>query len=456
MHGPSPHFAEQVASFLWPYYLMLAAMNGIAAFYMWRKAEPVTYYERRFSGFTFSITNALVWTIVAILYVLLAALAANSNLNSMPQMPEAFRDFVNAISKATIYTLGTTAVLVVLYLFRDFFVRPTVAWTIWNLMLLFLGLSMPDPDFYAIVAKPDNVPIVALVFLLAFFTWLATYRAVQNDKRMEEGLPPLEKLDNEKVLVWPDLVYTEMICMIALTALLVFWAIWLQAPLEEPASSVKTPNPSKAPWYFLGLQEMLVYYDPWMAGVVLPSLIIVGLMAIPYIDFNKTGNGYYTIKQRRFAYITFQLGFLELWVTLIVLGTLLRGPNWNFFGPYEAWDAHKVEALNNVNLSEYFWQWWLQTTLPKAPQGAGFAQQLGYIITREWLGIVLVLGYFIVLPPVLAATVFRGFYARMGFIRYMVMANLLLFMLSLPIKMVLRWTVNLKYLIAIPEYFLNF
>ena len=179
------------------------------------------------------------------------------------------------------------------------------------------------------------------------------------------------------MLVWPDLVYTEMICMIALSALLIFWAIWLQAPLEEPASSVKTPNPSKAPWYFLGLQEMLVYYDPWMAGVVLPSLIIVGLMAIPYIDFNKEGNGYYTIKERKFAYIMFQLGFLELWVTLIVLGTLLRGPNWNFFGPYETWDAHKVEALNNINLSEYFWQMWLGRACRKAPPNADLWTQLG-------------------------------------------------------------------------------
>ena len=103
------------------------------------------------------------------------------------------------------------------------------------------------------------------------------YKAVHNDDRAcEQGLPPLEKLDDEKVLVWPDLVYTELICMVALTAVLIVWAIVLQAPLEEPASSVKTPNPSKAPWYFLGLQEMLVYFDPWMAGVVLPSLIIVG------------------------------------------------------------------------------------------------------------------------------------------------------------------------------------
>jgi hypothetical protein len=339
------------------------------------------------------------------------------------------------------------------------------------LMLLFLALSMPDPDFFAIVAKPDNVPIVALVFLLAFFTWLATYRAVENDRRIALGEPPLEKLDDEKVLVWPDLVYTEMICMIALSAVLIFWAIWLQAPLEEPASAVKTPNPSKAPWYFLGLQEMLVYYDPWMAGVVLPSMIIVGLMAIPYIDFNKLGNGYYTIKQRRFAYIIFQLGFLELWVTLIVLGTLLRGPNWNFFGPYEHWDAHKVEALNNINLSEYFWQMWLGMSLPAVPQLSFITQTfptwisswlqpvlqfISILFTRELPGTLLVLGYFIALPPIMAVTFLRPFYLRMGFVRYMVLANLMLFMAALPIKMVLRWSFNLKYLIAVPEYFFNF
>ena len=292
--------------------------------------------------------------------------------------------------------------------------------------------------------------------MLAFFNWIATAQAVANDRRKEEGLPPAEKENDEKVLVWPDLVYTELVCMIALTAVLILWAVLLQAPLEEPASSVKTPNPSKAPWYFLGLQEMLVYYDPWMAGVVLPTFIIVGLMAIPYIDFNKSGNGYYTIKDRKFAYITFQLGFLELWVTLIVLGTLLRGPNWNFFGPYEFWDAHKVEALNNVNLSEYFWQWLLGMSLPRAPVGSGQGVAFGYILAREWLGILLVLGYFIALPPIMAVTVLRKFYQRMGFVRYMTLAMLILFMASLPAKMVLRWMFNLKYIVAIPEYFLNF
>ena len=472
MHGISPQqFAETVSSFLVPYYLALATMNGIFAYYMWQRAEPVAYFRARMSGFTFSLTAALLWTLVAFVYVILASFAAGAHMQSMPRMPVAFQEFVNSNTGPVIYTLGTTAVLVVLYFLRSWFVKPVVAWSIWNLMLLFLGLSMPDPDFFSIIGKPDNVPIVALVFLLAFFTWLATYRAVENDRRTENGEPPLEKLDDEKILVWPDLVYTEMICMIAISALLIFWAIWLQAPLEEPASSVKTPNPSKAPWYFLGLQEMLVYYDPWMAGVVLPSMIVVGLMAIPYIDFNKRGNGYYTIKERKFAYITFQLGFLELWVTLIVLGTLLRGPNWNFFGPYEFWDSHKVEALNNVNLSEYFWQWWLGQSLPAVPQLAFITENfptwisswlqpvlqfVAILFTREVVGTLLVLGYFIALPPILAVTVMRSYYQRMGFIRFMILANLLLFMASLPIKMVLRWSFNLKYLIAIPEYFFNF
>src|SRR3990170_2867525 len=454
MHGISPQqFAESAAAFLVPFYLALAVMNGVVAYYLWQKTEQVTYFSVHVGNLRPSFTNALLWALVGCVYVILAAFCAGANLEFMPRMPEVFKELVNRSTGPVVYSVGTTMMLVVVYVFRGWFVKPVVAWTIWNLMLLFLALSMPDPNFYAIVAKPDNVPIVALVFLVAFFTWLATYKAVENDRRKEAGLPPAEKEDDEKVLVWPDLVYIELICMIALSAVLIFWAIWLQAPLEEPASSVKTPNPSKAPWYFLGLQEMLVYYDPWMAGLVLPSLIIVGLMAIPYIDFNKTGSGYYTIKQRRFAYIVFQLGFLELWVTLIVLGTLLRGPNWNFFGPYEFWDAHKVEALNNVNLSEYWWQWFLGTTLPKASAGSSFFTQLGYILQREFLGIILVLGYFAVLPAVMAVTVFRSFYKHMGFIRYMLMTNLLLFMMALPIKMVLRWVYDLKYIIAIPEYF---
>src|SRR5947207_1706194 len=177
---------------------------------------------------------------------------------------------------------------------RRCFVQPQVAWAMLTFTLFAAGWSFTDPNFRSIVAKEDNVPISMLIYSVGFFTWLALYRAVQNDARLKNGEPVLEKLDDEKVLVWPDLVYTELIAMIIATVVLVVWAVLLKAPLEQPATSAKAPNPSKAPWYFLGLQEMLVYFDPWMAGVVLPSLIIVGLMALPYIDFNREGNDYFT------------------------------------------------------------------------------------------------------------------------------------------------------------------
>src|SRR5437667_3222696 len=232
--------------------------------------------------------------------------------------------------------------------------------------------------------------------------------------------------------------------MIVCTFLLIVWAVVLKAPLEQPATSAKAPNPSKAPWYFLGLQEMLVYYDPWMAGIVLPLLIIQGLITIPYIDFNQKGNGYFTFAQRKFAITTFLLGFVVLWVTLIVLGTFLRGPNWNFFGPFEAWDPHKTVPLNNVMLSDYFWL----LGLGRAMEGRGW-------LVRELPGIILVLAYLLLLPPLLAKTILRPFFVRMGFVRFFLLVTLIQFMAALPIKMVLRWTINLKYIVFIPEYFFN-
>ena len=120
--------------------------------------------------------------------------------------------------------------------------------------------------------------------------------------------------------MWPDLVYTELISLILCSVVLIVWSIVLKAPLEQPANPANTPNPSKAPWYFLGLQEMLVYFDPWLAGVVLPGLIIVGLICIPYIDKNPKGNGYYTFNERKPEIAIFLFGFAVLWSSLIVLG----------------------------------------------------------------------------------------------------------------------------------------
>src|SRR3990170_2239839 len=117
--------------------------------------------------------------------------------------------------------------------------------------------------------------------------------------------------------------------------LITVWSIVIDAPLEEPANPNLTPNPSKAPWYFLGLQDILVYFDPWFAGVVAPVLIIVGLMLIPYLDVNPKGNGYYTYTERKMAIWVYCFGFVVLWIALIIMGVFLRGPGWNLFMPWQ-------------------------------------------------------------------------------------------------------------------------
>ena len=203
---------------------------------------------------------------------------------------------------------------------------------------------------FELVTKPDNIPIVGLLVLVIFYSILAWTKARKNDL----GEIPEEARLDDKVQVWPYLVRVEFIAMLVVLLILVVWSVFINAPLEEPANPALTPNPSKAPLYFLGLQELLVYFDPWIAGVVLPSIIIVGLMIIPYADINEKGNGYYTFIERKFAILTFCFGFLILWVSLIMLGTFMRGPGWNFFLPWQDWDTHKVVVLNNLDLSEYF------------------------------------------------------------------------------------------------------
>lgn len=453
--NPHPNLTPSVIFGLGWLYLVLFVMNLAWTIRSYRK-DGYTHLPELFGGG--HVPVAMWWGLyTAFLSMIAAAHLTGSSTPSLFQigMPEFLKPIIDwFVANPVRYFAITVGGYVAVVKFRHVLALPTPGWLLLNASLLFLTLSMTDYDFRQIVGKPDNVPIVAMLFIVGYFTWLYFNRANENDRRIAEGRPVREAENNEKVLTWPDLVYSELICMIALTAFLFIWGVCLQAPLEEPASAVKTPNPSKAPWYFLGLQEMLVYYDPWLAGVVFPSVILGGLMALPYIDFNKKGNGYYTYNERKFSINVFMFGFLPLWVGMIILGTFLRGPNWNIFGIYEYWDVHKLEALNNVDLSEYLW-YGLNQARPMPTPGMSLIDIALTILKREWLGIVLTLGYLIFLPSVMASTIFKTFATRMGFLRYMVFANLVLMMAALPIKMVLRWAFNLKYIIAIPEWFLN-
>jgi hypothetical protein len=353
------------------------------------------------------------------------------------------KSLFNAVADPRLFFLLAVAALCAAVWQREKVASNLVGYGALGFLGAFFIFGAFDPNFRLIVTKPDNVPIVGLIFLLVFFVWYSIREGVLNDRRSVAGKEPIEKVESDRVWVWPDLVYIELIALVVCSVILIVWSIFLKAPLEQPANPANTPNPSKAPWYFLGLQEMLVYFDPWLAGVVLPGLIIVGLICIPYIDRNPKGNGYYTFKERKAEITIFLFGFAVLWASLIVLGTFLRGPNWNFFGPFEFWDVHKLAALTNVNLSEYIWVRALGMGLPTA----------WYI--REIFGILLVIFYIFALPVILAKAWFKTYYKTMGAPRYYVGVFLFLMMMALPIKMLARWLFNLKYIVAIPEFFFN-
>ncbi len=284
-------------------------------------------------------------------------------------------------------------------------------------------------NFLKILTQPDNVPIIIMMVSVLGYGWLGVKQARRNDR---EGI--FEATQSDKVQTWPYLVKVEFLMTIGIMIMLTVWSITINAPLEEPANPTLTPNPSKAPWYFLGLQEMLVYFDPWIAGVMLPTFILIGLIVVPYIDINPKGNGYYTLKERPFSIAVFSIGFLILWVALIVLGTFMRGPGWYFFWPWEFWDTHRVVALTNVDFFEKF------GIASKNVDGS-------FNLLQVLLGGVMVISFLVGIPMFIwekykeKKPVLR----EMGVIRYAITAALFMMMVGLPIKMLLRLALNIKY-----------
>ena len=140
---------------------------------------------------------------------------------------------------------------------------------------------------------------------------------------------PIQKAASEpvdKVNTWPHLMLPEFISLMAMMAFLILLSAILQAPLLEEANPNITPNPAKAPWYFLGLQEALSYWDPQIAGVMIPLVIgLIGFAAIPYIDRNKENNP----SKRKYAIMMYTF-FLAGAGTLTIIGVLFRGPGWNW------------------------------------------------------------------------------------------------------------------------------
>lgn len=317
------------------------------------------------------------------------------------------RSILELLASPGMLFAGSVLAMAVLFVGRRFFVRPIGS------LLLLLGIAgmaaavFAHPNMAAKAMQPDNLPVLGILGLLFFFTWLGARQAVTWDDADPLQREAARQAASTRIFTWPDLVYSELICAVLLSAVLIGWSLLAAAPLEEPANPALTPNPAKAPWYFLGMQELLYYCDGWMAGLTIPIVAVVGLMAIPYLDKNPRGSGYYTIRERRLAYLVFQFGFWMLGVWPIVVGTFFRGPNWQFEGFSLASNGEAVRAVtggHGISSSATFW-----------------------------------IAYFLAFPAILSATLFRSLWRTQGTVRTLLFLFLLAAMLALPLRMVATW-----------------
>ncbi len=342
------------------------------------------------------------------------------------------------------------------------------------------------------------VPLIVGILLIVHF-W-----RVRKDSFSAAPRDPNE----EKVEVWPRLVTREYIAAGAFLVFMMAWSLLQNAPLEFIANPNVTPNPSKAPWYFVGLQELLVYFDPWIAGVLLPGLIIVGLTAIPYIDPSPKGIGYYSIKERPFANTMFLLG-VAMWFILIYIGYACRGPNFMWYWPWQSWLMQKAPppptwslfgpAAGTHPFSFKLAMQIMQGTLKALPQGtvpnllpawlgvpvigAGFgAAVLGPKLIDKDVPTCKAMGGFIGLMALVAVGMrvagldwlqgfwlvfFSALYFYFGFllpqkhirkldwVRYMVTMSLVVMMMGVLLKMGARLCFNIKYVLTLPDFNLN-
>jgi quinol-cytochrome oxidoreductase complex cytochrome b subunit len=144
--------------------------------------------------------------------------------------------------------------------------------------------------------------------------------------------PQVGKNPEDEVFSWPHLVFRELLLFLLVTAVVLFLAIFWNAPLEELANPIHPPNPAKAPWYFLGLQE-LVSYSAFWGGVLVPGLLVTALVLLPYVDRKRQGVGRWFARERVVANTIFSV-CLVIAIVLTIIGTSFRGPNWGWVEPW--------------------------------------------------------------------------------------------------------------------------
>lgn len=143
----------------------------------------------------------------------------------------------------------------------------------------------------------------------------------------------VEKGPEDTVSSWPHLLVRELLLFLVVCIVILGVSLLFNAPLEEPANALHSTNPAKAPWYFVGIQE-LVSYSAFLGGIVIPALIVMSLLFLPYLDRNPKGTGVWFSRDRKVAILLFTIFVLTM-VVLILIGQFVRGPNWGLYWPWQ-------------------------------------------------------------------------------------------------------------------------
>jgi quinol-cytochrome oxidoreductase complex cytochrome b subunit len=187
------------------------------------------------------------------------------------------------------------------------------------------GLARPDEEAVSVTAIESGS--------------LPTNKSYGLMELAEGTSPQVGVAQEDLVSAWPHLLFRELLVLLVVIALVLTLSVAWDAPLEEIANAIHPPNPAKAPWYFLGLQE-LVSYSAFWGGVVVPALLVSVLVLLPYLDRSRAGVGRWFARERNFANFAFSL-VLWLAILLTIVGTFFRGPNW-------AWTVPGVEPAAQV------------------------------------------------------------------------------------------------------------
>jgi menaquinol-cytochrome c reductase cytochrome b/c subunit len=159
----------------------------------------------------------------------------------------------------------------------------------------------------------------------------------------QDAVVRVQKEPDDTVMTWPHLLAIEFLAAAVISIFLLLMGLFINAPLEELANGNVTPAVAKAPWYFLGLQELLAYFHPAVAGVLVPTLVLVGAALIPYVD---RGNLTATRpSERKTAVVLFSL-FCVLGLTVTFIGIFFRGPGYSFVIPYLPFFENSVNGLH--------------------------------------------------------------------------------------------------------------